>query len=91
MMRCGLVLSLSLQAKIIELCETNKFRTLIFSFHFERVRSEVSRQIPYLYPRRENIRIVSCRPSIKTAIRWVAQKSGETHRIAVGKELAGTR
>lgn len=51
MMRCGLVLSLSLQAKIIELRETNKFRTLIFSFHFERVRSEVDRQISISAPK----------------------------------------
>ena len=50
MMRCGLVLSLSLQAKIIELRETNKFRTLIFSFHFERARSEVGRKIPISVP-----------------------------------------
>ena len=91
MMRCGLVLSLSLQAKIIELRETNKFRTLIFSFHFECARSEVGRQIPISGPKRENIRFASCRLSIKTAIRWVTQKSGETHRIAVGKELSGTR
>jgi len=58
---------------------------------FERARSEVGRQIPISSPKRENIRIASCRLSIKTAIRWVTQKSGETHRIAVGKELSGTR
>ena len=44
-----------------------------FFFTLERVRSEVDRQISYLFPKRESIRIASCRPSIKTAIRWGTQ------------------
>ena len=50
MMRCGLVLSLSLQAKIIELRETNKFRTLIFLSTLSARVLKSAGKYPYLAP-----------------------------------------